>query len=79
MLIFSSTLGSGDTIKYSFTLVSATVYESVTAVGSGLSIFMVSAIFNSAFLVGYPASDEFSIVEGGALRSEMISFAACFF
>ena len=39
---------------------------------------MVSAIFNSAFIVGYPASNEIYVVEGKALISAMISFAVCF-
>ena len=51
---------------------------SVTCGGSGLNIFMVYAILNSAFLVGSIASNEISVVEGGYLRSVMISFATCF-
>ena len=54
------------------------MYVSGNCGGSGLSLFMVSAIFNSAFIVEFPASNEISVVEGGALRSVMISFAACF-
>ena len=53
--------------------------ESGTCGGSGLSLFMVYSILNSAFLVGFPASNEISIVEGIALRSVIISFPACFF
>ena len=33
---------------------------------------MVSAIFNSAFIVGSPDLNEISVVEGGALRNVMI-------
>ena len=43
-----------------------------TCGGSVLSIFLLSAIFNSAFIVGSTASNEISVVEGGALRSLMI-------
>ena len=46
--------------------------------GSVLSIFMVSVFFNIAFLVGSPASNKIYVVEGGALRSVMVSFTACF-
>ena len=79
MLIFPSTLGSGAPVKTYFGLVSATVSESGNCGCIGLSIFMVSTILNSEFLVGSPASNENSVVEGGALRSVMILFAACFF
>ena len=51
---------------------------SFTCSGSGSSLFMVSSILNSEFLVGYPASNETSVAEGGALRSVMISFANFF-
>ena len=78
MLFFPSTLQSGDPVKTSFTLGSYTLYTSAIYGGSGLSILMVSAIFNSTFLAGYPAFNEISIVKGGALRSVMISFATCF-
>ena len=57
MLIFFSTLGSGDPVKNSFTLGSATVSASGTYGGSGLTLFMVSAIFNSVFLVESPSSN----------------------
>ena len=78
MLIFSSTLRSGYPVKKYFTIGSTTVSESGTCGGSGLSLFMVYSILNSAFLVGYPASNEIASVEGGAQRSVMISFAARF-
>ena len=45
--------------------------------GSDSNIFILSAIFNSAFLVGSTYSNEIVVVEGGALRSVMISFTAC--
>ena len=48
-----------------------------TCGGSGSSLFIVSAIFNSAFIVGYPASNGISILEGGALKRLNIPFAAC--
>ena len=54
MLTFFYTLGSGTSIKNSFTLVSDTVSESVACGGSGSIILMVSAIFNNEFLVGSP-------------------------
>ena len=78
MSIPPCTLGSGASIKNYFTLVSATVSESVTCGGSGLSILMVYKIFNSSFLVGSTASNKISVVEVGAMRSVMISFADCF-
>ena len=77
MLIFSSALRSSDPVKTSFTLRSDNVSESGTCGGSCLSLFMVTEIFNGAFLVGCPASNEISVVEGGALRSVMISSSAC--
>ena len=40
--------------------------------------FMVSSIFNSAFLIGYPDSNEFAIVEGGTLRSVIILVSTWF-
>ena len=54
------------------------MFQSVICGGSGPSLLVVSAIFNSTFLVGYPASNKTEVAEGGALRSVMISFAACF-
>ena len=39
---------------------------------------MVFEIFNSAFIVGSPDLNKISVVEGGAPRSVIISFAACF-
>ena len=78
MLIPPSTLVSGDPVKTPFTLRSATVSASGTCGSSVSSLFMVSAIFNSAFIVGSPASNEIYVVEGGALRSVMVSFTACF-
>ena len=53
--------------------------ESVTCGGSGPSLLVVSPIFNSVFIVISPASKKLSVVEGDALRSVMVSFAACFF
>ena len=46
-----------------------------TCGGSGSSLFIVCSIFNSSFLVGSPDSNEIFVVEGGALRSAMKSFA----
>ena len=46
--------------------------EGVTCGGSGLGLLMVSAIFNNSSLVGSTASNEISVVEGGAPRSVMI-------
>ena len=57
MWIFFSTLRSGDHVKTSFTLGSATVSASGTYGGSDLTLLMVSAIFNSVFLVESPASN----------------------
>ena len=76
---FFPALRSGVLVKAYFTLITATMYESGTCGGSGFSIFMVSTIFNSNFFIGYPDSNEIFVVEGGALRSVMILFAACFF
>ena len=39
---------------------------------------MVFAVFNGAFIIVSPASNEIDLVEGGALRSAMISFATSF-
>ena len=66
-------------LKRFLTLGSATVSASGTCGGSISSIFMVYAIFNSAFLFGSPASNKISAAECGALRILMISVAACFF
>ena len=38
---------------------------------------MVSATFNGEFNFGSPASNTISVLEGGALRSVVISFATC--
>ena len=78
MLIFPSTLRIVVPVKTSFVLGSATVSASGTCCGIGSILFMVSSIFNSEFIVGSPASNEISVVECGALRSLMISFAVCF-
>ena len=78
VLILLSALRSIVPVKTSFTHCISTVSASGTCGGISLSIFMVSAIFNIVFLVGSPASNEISVVEGGSLRSVMISFAACF-
>ena len=51
--------------------------ESGACGGSSSSLFMVSAIFNCEFIVGYPTSNEFFVVKGGSLRSVLILFYAC--
>ena len=78
MLVSPAALGIFDPVKISFALISDTVSSSGTCGGGGLILFMVSAILNSAFLVGYLASNKISVVEGVTLRSAMISFSACF-
>ena len=75
MFIFPPPLRSGVPFKTSLTLGSANVSATVTCGGSGLIIFVVYAIFNSAFLVGSLASNEISVVEDSLLRGVMISFA----
>ena len=72
MLTFSCTLGGGTSINFFFTPRNNTVSEGVTCGGSGLGLLMVSAIFNNSSLVGSTASNEISVVEGGAPRSVMI-------
>ena len=76
MLIFFSALRSGVPVKTSFTLGITTVSASRTCGGSSSSQFMVYAIFNSKFIVGYPDSNEISVVEDGALRSVMSNFTS---
>ena len=50
-----------------------------TCGGNYSSIIMVFAVFNGAFIIVSPASNEIDLVEGGALRRAMISFATSFF
>ena len=49
-----------------------------TCGGNYSSIIMVFAVFNGAFIIVSPASNEIDLVEGGALSSAMISFATSF-
>ena len=54
------------------------MYKVVACDESGSSLLMVSAIFKNVFLAGSPASNGIAVVEGGSLRSVMMSFSACF-
>ena len=77
VLIFSSTLVSVEPVKNYYTLGSSSMSASGTCGGSGSNIFMVSDIFDSAFLIGSPDSNEIAIGEVDALRIFMISFSVC--
>ena len=57
VLISPCNLRSGTSVKTYFTLRSDTVSDGVACGGIVSIILMVYAILNSAFLVGYPASN----------------------
>ena len=49
-----------------------------TCGGSSSSLFILSSISNSKFIIRYTYFNEIAVMEGGSLSSVIISSASCF-